>query len=756
MDQPPNSDELIGRLVGDRFVVRELLARGAMGRVYAAEQVPLGRKVAVKFLDVGTIEPSQEWADRFRREAASLAALTSPHTVRIIDYGWWDGQSYLVMEFIEGEPLSAILKQGPIATTRALDFALQVCDSLQEAHSRGLVHRDLKPENLLLTHSADGREWIKVVDWGLVKDLRIESDQTEKGILLGTPAYMAPEQIRGEPLDGRVDIYALGVTLFLMLTGKKPFDARTTTAGILLTHLQEPPSALLDAHPTGDFPEGLDEVLQRCLAKRRQDRYGSAFEVARDLQVLHRMLTGEPSTGTSLASVPPRSLRSVSSVTAVDWQSDGAQSQGRWSALGVALGAGVALFLVALGAGVFAAWATRSQQVNEISGTLTGDIEWTPDELYVLTEPVFVEDGTLTILAGTEVHGREGSALIVTQSATLRAAGRADAPIVFTSDQPEGERAPGDWGGIVLLGSAPVNVGNGRIEGVDPEDERSAYGGDDPESNCGVLEYVRIEFSGFEAWANSELNGLTLGGCGSRTIVRHVQVHQGLDDGVELFGGTADLSHVVISQPGDDGLDWDQGWSGRAQFVLVQLGDDRGQNAIEADNLDEDHDAKPRSAPHLSHVTLLGSRSPQVAQRAIVLRRGTAGRIENVVLGGFRRGAVEIGDEATARQARAGRLALGPGVMFELGDDGRTPFPEEEDDDGGFDESSFPEEMAMMPGSLDLLVPGFAPSAKALAMTGATPLPDDEFWDAAATWFGAVRPGAETTWLDGWTAFPEN
>jgi len=752
--QPPHSDELIGRTVGDRFVVRELLARGAMGRVYAAEQVPLGRKVAVKFLDVGTVEPSQEWADRFRREAASLAALTSPHTVRIIDYGWWDGQSYLVMEFIEGEPLSSILKAGALETTRALDLALQICDSLQEAHARGLVHRDLKPENLLLTHSADGREWIKVVDWGLVKDLRIESDQTEKGILLGTPAYMAPEQIRGEPLDGRVDIYALGVTLFLMLTGKKPFDARTTTAGILLTHLQEPPSALQDSHPGGDFPDGLDEVLQRCLAKRRQDRYGSAFEVARDLKILHRSLTGEPSTGTSLSAVPPRSLRSVSSITGVDWgQEDGTSS--RWSTLGIAIGVGLSLFLVALGAGVFAAWATRSPELVEVSGTLTGDVVWTPDSTYVLTEPVFVEDGSLTLQAGVEVRGRPGSALIVTRTATLRASGRADAPIVFTSAEPPGSRAPGDWGGLVLLGSAPVNLDDARIEGVDPDDVRSAYGGDDPESNCGVLEYVRIEFSGFEAWANSELNGLTLGDCGKRTIVRHVQVHQGLDDGIELFGGTADLSHLVITSPGDDGLDWDQGWTGRAQFVVVALGEDRGQNAIEADNLEGDHDAMPRSAPHLSHITLLGSRSEEVAHRGLVLRRGTAGRVENVLAGGFRLGLLDIADPETAREARAGRLHLGRGVVFDLGEDGATPIPEEEDDDGGFDDSEAAD-VTMLAAPLAIGPPTFAPASQALPPDVALALPEDEFWDPAATWVGAVRPGAEETWLSGWTSFPEN
>ncbi|MEN0067173.1 MAG: serine/threonine-protein kinase [Myxococcota bacterium] len=755
MDHPPHVDELIGRLVGDRFVVRELLARGAMGRVYAAEQVPLGRKVAVKFLDVGTIEPSQEWADRFRREAASLAALTSPHTVRIIDYGWWDGQSYLVMEFIEGEPLSALLKQGPLITPRALDFALQICDSLQEAHARGLVHRDLKPENLLLTHSADGREWIKVVDWGLVKDLRIESDQTEKGILLGTPAYMAPEQIRGDALDGRVDIYALGVTLFLMLTGKKPFDPRTTTAGILLTHLQEPPSELRDALPEGQFPEGLDNIIQRCLAKNRADRYSSAFEVARDLQIIHRHVTGDPITTTSLGSAPPRSLRSVSSISGVDWPTDTAQGRG-WG-LGLALGAAASLFLVALAAGVIAAWATRSPELVEVDGVLTGTNEWTPENIYVLTEPVFVEEGTLTIQAGTEVRGEEGSALVVTQTATVRAEGRPDAPVVFTSAQPVGQRAPGDWGGVVLLGSAPVNVGDGRIEGVNPEDPRGAYGGDDPESNCGVLEYVRIEFSGFEAWANSELNGLTLGGCGRRTIVRHVQVHQGLDDGVELFGGTADLSHVVITEPGDDGLDWDQGWRGRAQFIIVQLGDERGQNAIEADNLEENSKATPRSEPRLSHLTLLGSRNDRVSQRALVLRRGTAGRIENVVIGGFRRGVADVGDASTAELARQGRLTLGPGVMYGLGEDGRTPFPKEEDDDGGFIESGWPGALELVDGgTMDISAPDFTPPGHSPAARGATPLPDEEFWDAAATWLGATRPGTKHTWLEGWTAFPEN
>ncbi|MEM6928516.1 MAG: hypothetical protein AAF602_16390, partial [Myxococcota bacterium] len=216
------------------------------------------------------------------------------------------------------------------------------------------------------------------------------------------------------------------------------------------------------------------------------------------------------------------------------------------------------------------------------------------------------------------------------------------------------------------------------------------------------------------------------------------------------------LSHIVITEPGDDGLDWDQGWRGRAQFVVVQLGPERGQNAIEADNLQHDPGASPRSAPHLSHVTLLGSRTADVAHRAMVLRRGTAGRLENVLIGGFQLGVADIGDEVTAREAEAGRLALGPGATFDVGDDGLTAFPEEPDDDGGYDEAGLPTDLESLARPLAVGPPTFAPRSGVLPLTGATTLPEDEFWDAAATWFGAVRPGADESWLTGWTAFPEN
>ena len=760
----PKADDLVGRRVADRFVIRALLARGAMGRVYEAEQVPLGRRVAIKFLDVrATAENTSDWVERFRREAASLAALTSPHTVRIIDYGWWEGLTYLVMEFVDGIPLSRLLRDGPLVAPRALDIALQICDSLQEAHSRGLIHRDLKPDNVLLTRIPDGREWAKVVDWGLVKDMRADQDSTSTGMLLGTPSYMAPEQIRGEPLDGRIDIYALGVVLFRMLTGKKPFDARSTTAGVLLTHLQEPPSRLNDAHPDGRFPDALDAIIQRALAKRPSDRYATAGDLAKDLELAQRVLGGEstPSSALELSGDLRRSAMSLSLTGSAP------QRAGRtWWYAGATVAAILVFGVAAAGAGVLAAMLSHGQrapEIVEVSGSILTDTTWGADKTWVLTEPVFVEQGTLVIEAGTTVLGREGSALVVTRDAQLRARGRSDAPIVFSSARPEGEREPGDWGGVVLLSTAPINEAVGRIEGLPESDLRGQYGGSDPTASCGVLEYVRIEFAGFEVYANNELNGLTLGGCGSNTIVRNVQVHRTLDDGIELFGGTADLEHIVISQPGDDGLDWDEGWQGRVQFLIVQMGPDRGDNAIEADNNATRPSASPRSAPTISHATLIGNRDQQVSQRALKLRAGTGGVFQNFVVRGFDRELVDIGDVETARVARNGGLRLGPGIVFETGPES-GPYPVEQgdaDDDGGFDEAAWAQGVVETDPGLDeavwdTMAPTFTPLGASSAASGASTLPDEEFWDAAAAWLGAIRPGVSHTWLDEWTAFPQH
>ena len=198
----------------------------------------------------------------------------------------------------------------------------------------------------------------------------------------------------------------------------------------------------------------------------------------------------------------------------------------------------------------------------------------------LLKAPSFITNGaTLTVEAGTTILGGEGSALVATQDGKLVTNGTVEAPVVFTSINAvsPNPRSAGDWGGVVLLGNAPINVvgGTNLIEGIDvsnPDvpDNGSRYGGDEADYDCGSLSYTRVEFAGFELTEGNELNGLTLGGCGTATTLNYVQVHEGLDDGIEIFGGAPNLKHIVLSHIEDDSLDWDQGFQGKIQFMLVQ------------------------------------------------------------------------------------------------------------------------------------------------------------------------------------------
>lgn len=408
------------------------------------------------------------------------------------------------------------------------------------------------------------------------------------------------------------------------------------------------------------------------------------------------------------------------------------------------------------------------------SATVTASTRWSADFIHELAQPIYVSPGVrLVIEAGAVVRGRPGSALIVRAGAELEAVGTAQRPIVFTSARPVGQRSAGDWGGVALLGNAPVNVGQGRLEGVPPVDQRTRYGGADPSHPCGVLRYVRIEFAGYRLYTNNELNALTLAGCGDGTIVEYVQTHRGLDDGVEVFGGTVGLSHVVVSQPGDDGFDWAQGWRGVVQFLIVQMGRADGDSAIEADNEELMFDAQPRSSPQLYNVTLVGGgRSSMVGQRGMVLRRGTAGALTNTLILGFSTEAIDIRDVATRDCLRgeascgSDRLQLRGLWLFDVGPDGTTYFSSEADDDGALDERS---ELVrtdnlvrigvdpQLLSPYDPLRPGFQPTAGSPIATSSISVmpPQAEMIDETARFVGALRPGV-AAWTDGWTAFPEN
>ncbi|MEE4379125.1 MAG: hypothetical protein V2J55_16665 [Candidatus Competibacteraceae bacterium] len=413
-----------------------------------------------------------------------------------------------------------------------------------------------------------------------------------------------------------------------------------------------------------------------------------------------------------------------------------------------------------------------------VSGSILQSTVWHSDTIYTLQGLVFLEgDATLTIESGTTILGDSGSALIVTRDAKLYARGTESEPIIFTSSQPIGSRQRGDWGGLVLLGNAPLNRGVSHIEGIAENDPRGTFGGSDPTSNCGVLEYVRIEFAGFEIGANNELNGLTLGGCGNASIVRYVQSHRGLDDGIEVFGGTVDMRNIVISGAGDDSLDWDMGWNGRVQFLVVQQYSDEGDNGFEGDNWKQQPDAEPRSAPTIYNATMIGSRDQQQDQSAMVIRRGSGGTFRNFVITGFPSSAIDVADEPTAALIETGELSFKNMIFYSIGKGGSGYFAAETGDankDGGFNEEYYftnplnynrfgiNPKLPILAFSLDR--PEFTPDADSVAgavtEVASTPVNDGpaggEFWDRSANYLGAIRPGAGESWLVNWTAFPIN
>src|SRR5688572_10527755 len=231
-------DPLLGRLIDARYRVISRLGHGGMGVVYKVEHQRMGKIAAMKVLHRELVS-DKEVVKRFRREAEAVSKLTHPNTVQTFDFGTADGAMYLVMEYVRGEDLGAILRRdGPLAFRRAAPIFIQICAALAEAHELGIVHRDLKPENILVTRTKEGSDHVKVLDFGLAKLSEREeaAEVTGRGTIIGTPYYMSPEQIRGETLDHRSDIYSLGAMMYRILTGEHPFHAQTPV-GVLTKHL---------------------------------------------------------------------------------------------------------------------------------------------------------------------------------------------------------------------------------------------------------------------------------------------------------------------------------------------------------------------------------------------------------------------------------------------------------------------------------------------------------------------------------------
>jgi eukaryotic-like serine/threonine-protein kinase len=279
------------------------LGAGGMGEVYRARDTRLERDVAVKVLPPHLGDDAVALA-RFEREAKAVAALSHPNILGIFDVGREGSTAYVVTELLEGETLRERLAAGALPPRKAAEYAAQMARGLAAAHEKGIVHRDLKPENVFVT--GDGR--VKILDFGLAKEEQPPANlgptetptrlaATDPGVVLGTVAYMAPEQVRGQPLDHRADLFAFGATLYEMLTGRRAFQ-RETAAETMTAILKEDPPELAAVDPK--IPPGLARIVQHCLEKRPEERFQSARDLAFDLEAI----AGGSTTGTQAAARP--------------------------------------------------------------------------------------------------------------------------------------------------------------------------------------------------------------------------------------------------------------------------------------------------------------------------------------------------------------------------------------------------------------------------------------------------------------------
>ena len=426
-------------------------------------------------------------------------------------------------------------------------------------------------------------------------------------------------------------------------------------------------------------------------------------------------------------------------------------------------------------------------EMKVITGDITSNTTWECNS-YVLKGKTHIKGGTLTIAAGSKIFGNgdagNPAALISTRDGKLIAVGTKDNPIVFSSINPPGMRMPGDsLAGVALMGKATINNGTCKndgnpatpacdapgflenvIEGLPATDPNAVYGGSDDSHDCGRLEYVRVEFAGFIIAGDNELNGITVGGCGSQTKLSYLQVHRGFDDGVEFFGGTANIDHLVITAPTDDGLDFDEGWRGTAQFVIIHQGYGKGDKGIEADNLGPREDATPRTKPNLWNFTMIGTPAGAGTPGTIGmhLREGMLGTLRNFIVLDFGGGAVDI----DAKQVNIGmdwpaNLSI-ENSIFLGGPLGKDESGAMANNDMGFDEIAALTDAARknqttmdpMMISKDIKTPNYTPGNAAVG-NQATPSAAG-LVDTSASYAGAVRPGETTPWYAGWTAFPEN
>ncbi|MFW5926285.1 MAG: protein kinase domain-containing protein [Myxococcota bacterium] len=376
-------EALLGRVLDGRYRIDSVLGTGGVGVVYRAEHTGLSRPVAIKVLH-GYFGDREDLRLRFEREAKVLSALAHPHIVAITDYGVTEGMPYLAMELLQGQTLGDLLRtRAPLGADVALDIARGILRGLAFAHARGVLHRDLKPANVFLQHLPDDPYHVKLLDFGLAKIIEAEEEGadeltlTRSGAVLGTPAYMSPEQASGDPVDARADVYSAGCVLFELFGGRPPFVADTRSE-LVRMHMLSPVHSLSEVLSEGEPTPELQALLERALRKDPRDRFADGGEMLAAVDALPRPPVegstgvmarpsrggGAPRRGTDSSEAPTRSGHSAARAPR---SSASAQSRGpanrsslRWVALGaVVIGVGLA------SAGAWLAWSSATPSAGD-------------------------------------------------------------------------------------------------------------------------------------------------------------------------------------------------------------------------------------------------------------------------------------------------------------------------------------------------------------------------------------------------------
>nr|MBA2542079.1 serine/threonine protein kinase [Deltaproteobacteria bacterium] len=266
-----HSDPRIGKTIDGRYFIRRLIGRGGMGAVYEADHVGLDKRVAVKFLSIN--KSDRDALARFRREAKIASRIVNEHVVPIYDVGTADADTdFIVMEFLEGRDLAVTLREGgALDASRTISIVRKVLRGLRAIHQAGIVHRDIKPANILISPRDEDRDFVKIMDFGISKSIHGGETITHTGAIIGTPEYMSPEQLLGDDIDARADLYAVGIMMFRMLTGKLPFTTETTfdRAAAASPYVPVPSLATIKPH----LPRELVVAVEKATAKDRDGRY---------------------------------------------------------------------------------------------------------------------------------------------------------------------------------------------------------------------------------------------------------------------------------------------------------------------------------------------------------------------------------------------------------------------------------------------------------------------------------------------------